>query len=103
MSLSPYLGNYGIQSSNDDFVLTFEIPDNCLYTKFTTIEGVNTILVELKPDQKDPNPDLVSFQETFECDLDGLLGIDFELPDDYLGGTLPGTTKKPRIRVTSLM
>lgn len=103
--MSLFLKNYSIGKEDDAFKVAFQIPDNCEYTTFVDPYEVNIIAVTLKPYEKDPSSDFVEYYEYFSC-IDGLLNVDFELPD---GGTGDGgvgdgdpVTKKPRLRIDDL-
>lgn len=101
MSANAYLGKYSLEKVNDEFKANFYIPDNCEYAMSKGQESVYLITVNLAPGQKEPSTEFVRNEETLLCS-DGLLGLDFELPDDTLEGTI-GTTKKPRIRIVDLL
>jgi len=101
MSTNAYLGKYSLGKNNDEFKATFYIPNNCVHTVTRGAENVYLITVNLAPGEKQPSTDLVRTEEILYCE-DGILGLDFELPDTELEGTV-GMTKKPRMRVVDLL
>lgn len=101
MSATAYLQKYSLGKSNDEFKATFYIPNNCVYAVSKEADNVYLITVNLASGQKSPSTTFVRKDEILVC-VDGILGLDFELPDDSLEGTV-GMTRKPRMRVVDLL
>lgn len=100
MSTSAYLSNYGVSGVSSDFTVTFEIPDNCLFTLSLDTDGTHLINVELEPRALQPSATFVTQDATFTCNEDGELNVAFVLPQEGLGD--PNTTRKPRISLVTL-
>lgn len=101
--MSLYLQNYGLQKVANEFVVSFQIPQNCDYAVSQDSNNVNLITVTLKAGEKDPSDKFDFYEENFQCVNDVLL-VDFELPDgDSVGDDGIGAgIKKPRLRVDDL-
>lgn len=102
MPTSAYLSTYGMDCQSIDCTITFLIPDNCEFITFQDTDLTQIIKVALNSGEKNPSTIFVPNDMTFPYDENGDLNVAFELPDVLLGESAPGTTKKPRMMVTSL-
>lgn len=100
MAASPYLGNYGIFKETDYFKISFDIPINCNYAiTHNPANNTYTIAVELNPAEKHPSTTFNTENENLECNVDGFVEVDFELPST--SGL--GLAKKPKLTVNDLI
>ena len=57
------LGLFSFAKENsEDFLITFEIPDNCFY-EFTVFTGVYTIAIKLNPGESQPSTAFMECKE----------------------------------------
>ena len=99
MATSPYLADYGLYKENASFKISFDIPNNCIYSKFTDTDGSHVISVQLADGAKHPSTTFTTHQEIYDCDFEGDLTVAFELPV-ATGGV--GLAQRPKMIVNDL-
>jgi hypothetical protein len=87
------LGLFSFAKENsEDFLITFEIPDNCFY-EFTIASGVYTIAIKLNPGQTLPSTTFMECKEK-ACIINKTLVTNFE---QYLKSGV--VIKKPKANI----
>lgn len=94
------LGDYAVKKDpNVDFLLTFEIPDNCSYS--TSVDNsVNIVTISLDQGEKDPSPVYVRYNENYSM-TNGLLTIQFQQQEVNQSPSVV-YYKKPKVVVSNL-
>lgn len=60
----PMFGLFAINQLNDqDFTISFQIPDNCSYQLSPSSSGNYVISIKLNPGQTEPSSNFVSYEE----------------------------------------